>query len=733
MEILCFFAGIVFFYTKSLYALLFIIIALFLKANRSIIYWFLLALLWAGIHTWLVADQGMPNSQVIQHATLLGTVDSIPVRNKTKTQFQFTIRELNAHPVKASILLACYDHCPLFKSGQHWRLQAKLKKPVNLGNPGSLNYQRDLNARHIDWTGYIKKGNNTLIADSSEAVNLLVLREHLAEKLEPILPKKDALGIAQALTLGITTHLDTSLWDLFRRTGTTHLMVISGSHIVLIAGLIYWLMSCLWSCSSRLCLKFPAMQVASIASFIVAVIYTLLAGFGVPAQRSLIACFFVLLPHFLSQRFTVWQAWRYALLAVIIYEPHTVLQSGFYLSFIAVAILISVSRRIPYKGIRQVIGLQLACLFGLMPFTLFWFSYGAINGLLANLVAIPIVGYVLVPLSLLALIVAQFSTSLWLAIPLNLAIEVLLTFLQWVDNFSGINLILSLTNILSMFALMLVIFILFFIPLRSLFPAIFILFISVCYPGYPRVKENEAQIDVVDVGQGLAMVIRTANHTLIYDAGVKFYQGGDMAQMAIIPYLTTLGIHKIDKIVISHPDLDHRGGLESLEEKYPSTELVVDNVKFYHRGENCHQYPEWNWDGVAFRFLAIKQAFRDKNNSSCVLQISANDKTILLTGDIEKLAEHYLVNTYQNQLAANTLIVAHHGSKTSSSPDFIKAISPQFAIISSGFDNRYHFPHQQTLTTLADFNIKIFNTATCGMVTYVLNSNKLALPSCYYT
>ena len=153
MEILCFFVGIVFFYTKSLCALFFIAISLFLKANRSVILWFFLAFLWAEIHAWLVADQGMPNSRVIQRATLIGTVDSIPVRNKTKTQFQFSIKTLNAKLVNATVLLACYDHCPLFKSGQRWQLEAKLKKPVNLGNPGSLNYQRDLNARHIDWTG----------------------------------------------------------------------------------------------------------------------------------------------------------------------------------------------------------------------------------------------------------------------------------------------------------------------------------------------------------------------------------------------------------------------------------------------------------------------------------------------------------------------------------------------------------------------------------------------------
>ena len=732
MEILCFFAGVAFFYIKSPYPLLFVAIALVFNARWYVIVWFIAAMMWACGHQWWISDYGMPDAEVIQKANILGTVLSIPTSDFSKTQFQFSIQRLNGKSVHAIALLSCYNHCPTFKTGQTWQLQVKLKVPKNLGNPGSVDYQGGLSARHIGWTGYLKRGNNVLQDEPIKKSRILSLREQLSATLKQTMPEQKSRGVVEALTLGITTNIDKSQWDLFRRTGTTHLMVISGAHISLVAGIAYWLLKKLWSLSARLCLFRPAAQMAGMGALIVVFGYSLLAGFAVPAQRALIVCFFVMLRHFLSRRFTAWQAWRYALLAVLIFEPHTVLLSGFYLSFIAVAILIASSQRIRQQGIKKAFYLQIACLLGLMPLTLYWFSYGAVNGLVANLIAIPLVGYVLVPLSLISLFLAQVFALPSLMLPVTVVIKTLLLYLGWIDKFAMVNLSFSLIAILSVFALMLGSMLLFFIPLRIFFPASITLLVVALFPGYPHIKKGDAHIAVLDVGQGLAVVITTATHTLIYDTGMKFYQGGDMAKMAIIPYLETLGIKKIDMIIISHPDLDHRGGLPSLVEKYPIKELVVDNVPFYKRGNNCHQYPDWEWDGVSFRFFPIKAMFRDKNNSSCVLQISNNAGKILLPGDIEKLAENYLVSTYKKELASDYLVVAHHGSKTSSSLPFIKQVSPRFAIISAGFDNRYHFPHQQTINTLSKQNSRIFNTTTCGMATITLSTNKqIEQPTCY--
>ncbi|WP_419420680.1 DNA internalization-related competence protein ComEC/Rec2 [Legionella sp. D16C41] len=718
-------------YTKSIYPVLIIMVALWLRASWYIVFWFSLAILWAYLHQASMAREETKAPRVIQHAAMVGEIASIPIVTEFKTQFKFHLRQLNQKPVKAYVLLTCFNHCPVFKVGQLWQLQAKLKRPENLGNPGHFNFRERLQAEHIQWVGYLKPGQNQLLR-AKQQNNMLAIRESLAARLALLLPNSSTLGIIEALTLGLTSHIDKSQWELFRHTGTTHLMVISGAHIYLVANLFYHLMDWFWRRSSYLCLYRPAMQAASLGGLLMGFFYALLAGFAIPAQRAVIACTVLLLRYFSKRYYSSWQAWRYALMLIIVIEPHAVLLPGFYLSFIAVAILMVASQRIPYQGLKKLIALQAACLIGLLPFTLYWFSYGALNGLFANLIAIPLVGYLIVPLSLLSLLLSQLTTQPWVLWPTDYLIKGLLIFLQAIDKFNYLNLNFSLVNFSNLFALSSALVILFILPLRSWLAGASLLILAVLFPYVPKLKPNTARLDVLDVGQGLAIVISTTNHVLLYDTGMKFYQGGDMAQMAIIPYLTTRGIKKIDKIIISHSDLDHRGGLASVEDKYGQVELLVDNPQFYHRGTKCHEYATWQWDGITFRFLPIYLSKKNKNNSSCVLQIITPSGNALITGDIEKEAERYLIRHYPKQLASDILVVAHHGSKTSSTDAFIAQVLPKFALISAGFDNRYHFPHQQTLETLKRYNSKILNTIDCGMITVEFNTNSQGIkPSCY--
>ena len=290
----------------------------------------------------------------------------------------------------------------------------------------------------------------------------------------------------------------------------------------------------------------------------------------------------MLMRNFSSQRISVWQSWRYALIAVLIFEPHSVFMLGFYFSFIAVAILILINQRVKRTGICKMVSMQFACLFGLMPLSLYWFSYGSINGLAANLLAIPWVGFVVVPM---ALVIAFLSP--WVIIPgsvtlLKWSIDGLLYGLKMIDSFGMFNVSFTYTEALSPLALMAAMCLFVFLPLYRLFPSAGILVIASLFPNYEKVKMGDTTMDVLDVGQGLAIVVRTAHHALIYDTGMKFYQGGDMGKLAIIPYLNALGINKLDMVVISHPDLDHRGGLVSLEEKYNIKALVIGSGTMYH-------------------------------------------------------------------------------------------------------------------------------------------------------
>jgi competence protein ComEC len=732
MEILCFYAGIVFILINKPYPLILLMTLFFFRPRSSLIRWFLAAISWCLIHQFYVSSRDMEKKLVIQNAELIGQIISIPVVQGDTSQFSFLVNTMNKKPVKTTVALACYAHCPLLRAGQSWRLIAKLKQPRNLGNPGGFNYVNWLRTRHIHWSGTVRSGSFIPSSIVTSPPLLLKIREHLLLRLAELDPDEKTLGIIQALTLGVGSHIEKSEWELFRHTGTIHLIDISGAHIGMIAGITYTVVCFLWSRMGLFCLLYPAPKIASIVALLIASLYTVIAGFAIPAQRALIACAFMLLRNFCSQRFTVWQAWRYALLSVLILEPHSVMAAGFYLSFIGVAILILINQRIDVIGFRKTMALQLACLAGLMPLTLFWFSYGAINGIVANIVAIPWVELWIVPLALLVTLLSSYVVIPGTMFLLKSSISLLLFFLNWVDSFAMVNLTFTFNQIASPLALMTVLALSLLLPIRRLFFPMSMMLIAALYPYHLHLKPGEAQIDIMDVGQGLAIAINTAHHSLLYDTGVKFFQGSDMAKIAIIPYLNQLGIKKLDKVIISHPDLDHRGGLKSLEERFEIQELVVDAPEFYHRGSPCHAYPAWEWDGVLFRFFSIAQIANSKNNHSCVLQLSTKSGKILFTGDIEKPAEDYLVSTYGNELASTFLVIPHHGSKTSSSSAFVEKVSPHYAIVSYGFDNRYHFPHQQTLRIYEQRQIPVINTVDCGMVTIKLTSKlNSPTPSCY--
>lgn len=721
MEILCFYAGIVFIEINKLYPLLLMGIVIYFRPQLSFILWFIGAMIWTIIHQTWVNDSHMPQLPVLPQVHLSGKIVSIPVVQGEKVQFNFETFQFNGKAAQANIALTCYDHCPELHAGQIWHLIAKIKKPRNLGNPGSFNYVNWLKARHIHWVGTVRRDSFKPFPKVSTSSSLLSLREYLLNKQASLDKDLETLGIIQALTLGVASQIDKSQWDLFRHTGTTHLIDISGAHIGLIAGITFTLVNWLWRKMRCLCLIYPAPKIASLVALCFATVYTFLSGFAVPAQRALVACSFMLIRHFCHRRFTIWQAWRYALFVVLILEPHSVLSPGFYLSFMGIAILVTVNQRFIVSGMTKRLLLQVACLVGMMPLTLFWFSYGSLNGLLANIISIPLVELWIVPLALLITFLPHALGNSIIYV-LKKSILLFLAYLNWVDSFAAMNLTSSFNQIASPLALISGLSLSVFLPFTRFIIPIAIMMLSALFPSHVKIKPNHVRIDVMDVGQGLSVVINTAKHTLIYDTGARFFRGGDMAKSVIIPYLKFLGIKQIDTIVISHPDIDHRGGLASLEENYPIKELIVDDPEFYHRGHSCHDDLRWTWDGVTFRFFPIHLIQNKKNNRSCVLQIKTQSDGFLLTGDIEKMAEDDLIHTYGAQLQSTIVLVPHHASQTSSSESFLDVVSPQYAIASYGFDNRYHFPHSKALLHYQQRNIPLLNTESCGMITTFLGS-----------
>ncbi len=724
MEILSFFVGMLYFYTRSPLCLLFIMASLLFRPRWVLLGMFALAFGLGAFHQWRTADQGVPLQAVIPHAELSGVVASIPNQTPEKIKFEFDADTLNESPIKARMQLACYQKCPPINVGQRWVLRAKLRRVHNLNNPGGFDFKTLMEARHIRWTGTIQK-DTMKQRPHVIPLSMLVLREKIATYLAAMISDKTTLGIVQALTIGVTNHISQTSWTLFRCTGTTHLMVISGSHIGLIAGMVFKLVLYVWSRSRRLCLRYPAQKIASFAGIFSGVFYALIAGFGAPAERAVIASGFMFLRYLGQRQFGAWQAWRYALLAILLSEPHAVLMPGFYLSFIAVAILLTMNRRILAVGWRKLGWIQLSCMVGLLPFTMYWFSYGAVSGLVANIIAIPLVSFVIVPLAMVTLGLGQYMT--WMVVILKMSISALLFFLHWIDGLAWMNLQMSYANMILPLMWMLALMIFLLLPLKALFPAALGMLVASFYPPHVEIPDHEFQAHILDVGQGLAVVIRTHHHVLVYDTGGQMYHGSDMGQMVMVPYLHLLGVDHLDKIVVSHPDLDHRGGLASIEAKYPGSELVVDDPAFYHRGKSCHDYADWTWDGIRFHFFPLKMLSGTKNNRSCVLHISNQSDQLLLTGDIERIAETQLIELYGASLKSTVMVVPHHGSQTSSSSSFLKVVAPKYAVLSYGFDNRYHFPHLKIMRRYQDAHIQLFATAEQGMIHLRFQRKKLAI------
>lgn len=724
--------GILYVYTTNLYLPAFALMCVYITPKYSLIIFFLTGVALAWIHLGLNAPKGLPETSVIPQAKIQGTIVSIPLKNANKTGFIMELERYENHPAKGLLQLSWYNKAPELHLGQHWQLQVKLKKPRNFLNPGSFDYINSLVKRHIYWTGYIRPKGYSLLPENHRGFSWLALRNRLGKKLSQLAPNQSTAGVVEALTLNLTQDISQEHWELFRRTGTIHLFGISGEHITLISGLIYWFSRWLWSRFPRCCLHIPAPFIASSCGLCIALLYAFLAGFEPPVQRAVLGCFFYTLYCLGKQRFTPWQVWRYALFAVLCIEPHAALMQGFYFSFLAVACLLLTQQRWQLKGYKASLALQLSCLIGLMPLTLYWYSYGSINGFIANLFAIPLVGFLVVPLALSTLLVSSFSWAWVLMKPLAWLISLLFTGLNWIEHLAILNFEYNLSSIELTLALMGALLMWILLPIKPFRWLTFLWLFIPLFPPRTFIDHGTALIHVLDVGQGLAVAVRTQHHILLYDTGDQFFQGSDFGKMVILPYLKNSGIKKIDRIVISHPDKDHRGGLKSIEAALPVRQLLVNDLRYYTHGTNCHEYPAWQWDKVRFRFLPINGVFKDKNNNSCILQVSTAAGRLILTGDIEKKAEDYLVSNYGSKLQSDVLIVPHHGSKTSSSYRFLLETAPQYAIASLGFDNRFHFPHEKTVTNIHSVNSLFYRTDECGMVQITLPAKgPLKAPQCF--
>jgi len=621
----------------------------------------------------------------------------------------------------------------------------KVKKPRNYLNPDGFDYVRWAQSQGQLASGYIKNELTTWNACHKPGFNWLNRgQQGFLQALEDIPHKGVGLHLWAALTAGYTGGLESRDWQVLHRTGTTHLLVISGLHIGLVAGLFMGI-------SRGLLRLFKQPQNHAVAIWIawaVALSYALFSGWGLPAQRAMIMLSAVMLVNRFGLAWTIWQRLLLAWSVTLLLQPNSLYSPGFWYSYLAVANLALVWRgntsKAWYMWVWQLILSQLALLAILAP--VIGFSTGGLSlvGPLINLLLIPLFGLFIVPMLLMASLLLfclgpHHSVMHYMAI----AMDGLWQCLQWLASWPY-----AMLNVghwpMAVWILWIVLGILFLLCRCYWYAALGLLGVIFLQP----IKATQ-QITVFDVGQGLSVWLQTAEHNFIYDLGDRPSNSFNLLQAVVLPTLYQAGVASLDRVYIGHWDRDHSGGLPALVSPYENITvgqwwLPQERHKELEQyiPANAHikrcQTTSWQTIGdIRLRHLSLQQANLAGNlagnNASCVLQVEIQGKRILFTGDIEKIAERKLVALYGHELRSDILIAPHHGSRSSSSSLFLYTVAPRVVIISAGYQNRFGHPHQDVLARYWQQDITWYNTALHGQIRLSFSpSGELLVRHAYY-
>ena len=624
-------------------------------------------------------------------------------------------------------------YSPDFKvaNGEHWQLAVRLKRPHGFSNPGGFDFEQWLFQRGIRATGYVRqdKARNRLLSVTRSSV-IDRFRSRLMTVYEGISSASPSLAIIRALTIGDRSALSASQWEVLRATGTSHLVAISGLHVSLVAGLVFWLVRVMWVRCGYLVERYPASKVAAVAAIFAALAYALLAGFGIPVQRALIMVSIFMLSIVSDQGAAFSRAIALAVVAILLLDPLAVLSPGWWLSFWAVTVIAycSSGRHGPRGFAQKWVYMHIVLAVGMVPLLLVFFQQASVIAPLANSLAVPYVGMIVVPVALTGtlLFIVSETGGIWL---LEIAARLMDLVWPWLKGLGGLEHALWQQHqpvawtLIPAFIGLAICFMPRGIPGRWL-ALLLILPLIVIEPRRPG--WGEARVTLLDVGQGLATVVQTQHHVLVYDAGPRFSETFNTGKAVVVPFLRHSGVRTLDMLIVSHGDNDHIGGVAGLLADYPANEVltsVIEKMPSTDAG-HCWRDRHWVWEGVSFTLLhpAKDSRFRG-NNASCVLRIqSAGGHGVLLTGDIEAQAEQALLQHSRHQLAAVVLVAPHHGSNTSSTPEFIKAVDPDVVLFPSGYRNRYGFPQSAVVARYADMHGEMYETGLSGALTVTLSS-----------
>ena len=705
----------------------------------------------------------LPASLEGQDLILTGRVDSLPQGSLSGTRFMFRVESasLQGQPVQVPRRVALgwyrgFDADELLaapaqelRAGQRWRLPARLRRPHGSLNPHGFDLELWLFEQGVGASGHVRQGGGRAaerLHDDAGAP-LLHLRQRVRDAIDQAVEDPVAAGVIAALVIGDQAAIAREEWDLFRVTGVAHLMSISGLHVTMFAWLAAAGVARAWRLHPRLMQAVPAPVAARWGGLAGALGYALVAGWGVPAQRTVWMLAAVVVVSSLGWRWPAWAVLAAAAVVVTLADPWALLQPGFWLSFVAVALLMGSEPARPdghapapgrlravARALVQGLRTQVVATVGLAPLTLVLFQQLSLVGFVANLLAVPWVTFVVTPLGMLG--VAWPALWAWA----GAAVLALMAFLQalaawplavwqaavapgWVvaaGLCAGALAILPLPWRLRLLA----------VPLA----------LPLLVPPVARPPPGRFEAVVADVGQGTAVLVRTRSHLLVYDAGPQYSPESDAGQRVLLPLLMARGEVRIDLLMLSHRDTDHVGGApallqhrrvaamsSSLEPAHPLRQAGPP-----HR--DCEAGQRWQWDGVRFSVLhpapgeaaalagpdggppaAGRRGRLTPNAVSCVLHVQDDQgRALLLTGDIEALQELRLAEQAASPLRAEVMLVPHHGSRTSSTAAFIDAVGPRVAVAQAAYRSRFGHPAPDVVARYVDRGVEFVRSDRCG-------------------
>ena len=713
----------------------------------------LLGFCWAALLAHSALSQELGRLDEGRNLDLIGTVAKLPHDFGEGVRFEFevdTVLDPTAG-VPQTLALSWYGagEQVRLRPGERWRLTVRLQRPHGNANPHGFDYEAWLLGQGVRATGYVRPGAGNRRLDAFVATPSALVersRDTLRTRIMEALAGKPYAAVIVALVVGDQRGIEQADWDIFNRTGVSHLVAISGLHITMIAGLVAWAAAGLWRRSffthAQLPLVLPAQKVAALAGAGAALLYVLLAGFGVPAQRTLYMLSVVALALWCGRLASVSHVLCLALGLVVVLDPWCLLWPGFWLSFGAVGVILyaGVGRlqggereEGGWRGALRVAGrTQYAVTLGLVPITLLLFAQVSLIGPLANALAIPVVSFVVTPLALAgSLLPAPLSAPLLLLA--HEAIAWLAVALGWLARLPlAVWSAPSPPPWLFLLALLGTAWMLAprgwphrWIGAASWLPLLTLL------PTHP--PPGQFRVTAFDVGQGMALLVETERHRLLYDTGPQYAATQNGATRVLLPYLRARGIHRLDGLVVSHGDVDHAGGaltlLDALQVDWMASSLGPGHpaVRRAATHRRCVAGQGWNWDGIAFEMLQPTPASYDDaglkaNARSCTLRISAHGHAILLAADIEAAQEAQLLQAMPDKLRADVLLAPHHGSGTSSTPAFLAAVQPSIGVFQVGHRNRYKHPKKEVFQRYGALGIRRLRTDQSGALVFDFGS-----------